>query len=144
MKAKLTFSLTSLMAIGLLGFCVPLFAHHGAAVFDTAKKVTMKATVTQWIWSNPHSILLFDVKDASGQVVHWVGESDNPPNLVNRGWSVNSFKPGDQVTVTLQPVKNGRPIGRVVEAILPDGKVLGQQNVERSGEAPGGSQEYPK
>ena len=125
---------TKLMAIpivaGLLSICVPLLAHHGAAVFDATKKLTMKATVTRWLWSNPHSILQFDVKDDHGETVHWVGESDNPPNLVNRGWSVNSFKPGDQITVTVQPVKNGRPIGRVLEVVLPDGKVLGQQNVE--------------
>jgi Family of unknown function (DUF6152) len=109
----------------LLIVSVPLAAHHGSAVFDVGKKATMKGTVTEWFWANPHCFLKFDVQDENGQVVHWVAETSNPPDMINRGWTKYSFKTGDLVTVTLEPVKNGAPNGRVLQVVLPDGKTLG-------------------
>ena len=101
-----------------------LLAHHGNASFDTDKKLILKATVTQWVWANPHCFLKFDVSDNQGNLVHWVAETSSPPDMTNRGWSRLSFKAGDQVTVTLQPVKNGQPVGRVLEVKLPSGQIL--------------------
>jgi hypothetical protein len=112
-------------ALCLLIVSVPLAAHHGSAVFDVGKKATMKGTVTEWFWANPHCFLKFDVQDENGQVVHWVAETSNPPDMINRGWTKYSFKAGDLVTVTLEPVKNGAPNGRVLQVVLPDGKTLG-------------------
>ena len=103
----------------------PLFAHHGNAAYDNVKTVVVKGTVTEWFWANPHCFLKFDVQDENGQVVHWVAETSNPPDMINRGWTKYSFKAGDQVTVTLEPVKNGAPNGRVLQVVLPDGKTLG-------------------
>ena len=100
------------------------FAHHGSAAFDMGKKVTMKGTVTEWVWANPHCFLKYDVKDDSGNVVHWVVETSNPPDMINSGWSKQSVGPGDQVTVTVEPVKNGRPVGHLLEVVLPNGKTL--------------------
>ena len=104
----------------------PLSAHHGTANFenDPAKRVTLKATVVEWTWANPHCFLQFDAKGDDGKTVRWVVETSNPPDMVNRGWSIRSFKAGDQVTVTLKPVKNGKPIGAVVSVVLADGRVL--------------------
>jgi hypothetical protein len=117
--------LALLLITGLL-ICAPqLFAHHGNASFDTDKKLTMKATVTEWFWANPHCFLKFDVSDEKGNVIHWTAETSNPSDMSNLGWSKETFKPGDQVSVTLQPVKNGRPIGRVMEVVLPSGQTLG-------------------
>src|ERR1700693_6206788 len=65
----------------------PVFAHHGNAAFETGKKLTMKGTVTEWFWANPHCFLQFDVKDDSGNLVHWVAETSNPPDMINHGWS---------------------------------------------------------
>jgi Family of unknown function (DUF6152) len=113
------------VAAGLLIASAPLAAHHGSAAFDAGKKVTLKGTVTEWFWANPHCLLQFEVKDNSGQAVHWVAETSNPPDMVNHGWSKQSLKPGDQVTVTVEPVRNGKPIGRVIQVVLPDGKKLG-------------------
>jgi hypothetical protein len=101
-----------------------LWAHHGNAAFDTTKTLTMKATVTEWVWANPHCWLKFDVKDENGNVVHWTAETSNPPDMVNRGWAKGSFKPGDEIAVTLIPVKNGQPIGRVQQVTLPGGQTL--------------------
>jgi Family of unknown function (DUF6152) len=101
-----------------------LFAHHGNAVYDDTRAITLKGTVTQWVWANPHCILHLDVTDDSGQVVSWIVETENPTSMFNIGWTKTSFKPGDQVTVTALAVKNGKPIGRIVDAVLPSGQKL--------------------
>jgi hypothetical protein len=118
-------SLAALL-VGLLTASAPLFAHHGNAAFDTAKTVTVKATVTEWFWANPHCFLKFDAADEKGNVVHWVAETSNPPDMINRGWSKRSFMPGDKVTVTMMTVKNGQPIGRIRQVVLANGQILGQ------------------
>jgi hypothetical protein len=109
---------------GLLIVSPPLSAHHGSAAFDSGKSVVMRGAVTRWFWANPHCFLSYDVKDESGNITHWVAETSNPPDMINRGWSKGTFKPGDEVTVTVEPVKNGRPAGRLLEVVLPNGKTL--------------------
>ena len=111
--------------LGLLITVTPLFAHHGNSNFDIDKKLTLKATVTEWVWANPHCFLKFDVMDEKGNVAHWIAETSNPADMTNLGWSRQLFKPGDHVTVTLQPVKNGAPIGRVMQVVLANGQTLG-------------------
>ena len=88
-------------------------AHHGSAIYDNGKAVTVTGTVTEWTWSNPHCLLEFDVKDDKGGSVHWVAEVSNPPDMTARGWSRKMFKAGDEVTVTMIAAKNGQPIGRI-------------------------------
>src|SRR5438309_11981640 len=113
------------MAAGLLIVSVPLFAHHGAASFDTSKKVTVKGTVVEWFWANPHCFLRFDVKGEDGQTVQWVVETQSGPNITPLGYTKQILKPGDEVTVTLTPVRNGKPLGRLLAVVLPNGKKLG-------------------
>ena len=113
-----------LVAVGLLIVPGPVLAHHANAVFDVGKRVTVKGTVTEWFWANPHCLLGLDVKDDNGRVVHWVAETQAPPNMIPFGWSKQSFTAGDEVTITLEPVKNGSPLGRILQAKLPDGKPL--------------------
>ena len=123
--------LTTLFTVAtvLLMASVPLLAHHGTASFDVDKKLTFKVTVTEWFWANPHCFLKFDVKDDKGTMVHWVAETSNPSDMSNLGWSKQTFKPGDQVTVTITPVKNGQPIGRVMQVVLANGQMLGTRPV---------------
>ncbi|PYU21261.1 MAG: hypothetical protein DMG30_18065 [Acidobacteria bacterium] len=116
---------------GSLIVSVPLFAHHGNAAFDVGKRVTVKGTVTDWVWANPHCWLKFDVKDDKGNVAHWVAETNNAPDMIERGWSKNTFKPGDEVTVTVEPVKSGNPVGRVVAVVLPNGQNLGMSYLRK-------------
>jgi hypothetical protein len=99
-------------------------AHHGNASFDYNKKVTLSGVVTDFLWANPHSILSFDAKDDKGEVTHWVVEAGGPPDMARQGWTHSSFKPGDQVTVTVIQAKNGAPIGRFVgnDNIILNGK----------------------
>ena len=112
------------MVLGFVIFSGSLAAHHANAIFDAGKRITVKGTVTEWFWANPHCLLRFDVTDDSGKVVRWVAETQAPPNMIPFGWSKQSFKPGDVVTLTLEPVKNGQPLGRILQAVLPDGKML--------------------
>ena len=122
---KTLLTLVALVA-GLLVVSRPVAAHHGAAAFenDPAKRLVLKGVVTQWIWANPHTFLQFDVKGDDGQVVHWVVEASNPPDMQNRGWTNKSFKAGDEVTVTVRPVKSGRPVGSIIQVQFADGHVL--------------------
>jgi hypothetical protein len=112
------------LGIGIAIFALPLAAHHGDAAYDMGKNVTIKGTITQWIWANPHVIVQLDVTDDRGQVVQWVAETENPSSMVHYGWTKQSLKPGDQVTVTVIPVKNGRPVGRIIEVVLSNGQKL--------------------
>ena len=122
-------------AVGLLGVCIaafgvlvisaPAFAHHGTASFDTSKRLMLKGTVTDWIWANPHCFLKFDAKDDTGGLRNWAVEVSNPTDMTRLGWARTSFKFGDEVTVTLQPVKNGAPVGRLRRVLLPNGETLG-------------------
>jgi hypothetical protein len=115
---------TVIAALGVLLISVPLAAHHGAAALDTGKEVTLKGTVTEWIWSNPHCFLQFDAKDATGTVRNWAVETQNPTAMTQRGFSRTLFKAGDEVTVIIEPVKNGQPIGRLLTVVLANGQKL--------------------
>ena len=128
-SARLT---SSIIAIALC-LSAPLAAHHGAAAFDVGKKVVLKGTVAGWIYSNPHCLLSLDVVGDDGKVVRWVAEGQAPNVVYPVGYRKDSFNFGDQVTVTVEPVKNGRPMGRILAAVLADGTTLGVAN---SGGAP--------
>ena len=108
----------------LLAAAAPAAAHHGAATFATGKEVTMKGVVKEWIWANPHCFLKFEVQDQDGTVKLWAAETQNPVAMTGRGWSFRSFKVGDVVTVKLEPVKNGAPVGRILSVVLPSGETL--------------------
>jgi uncharacterized protein DUF6152 len=114
------------LAVGLAIsiFSAPLAAHHGYAAYETDKKVTIKGTVTDWRWSNPHCVLQLDVKDDSGNVAHWVAETENPAAMARNGWTKESLKVGDEITLSAVPVKNGRPVGRIIEISLSNGQKL--------------------
>jgi hypothetical protein len=122
LKGKFLTALILVLAISIVS--LPLLAHHGNAVYDDTKTITLKGTVTQWVWANPHCILHLDVTDDSGQLVPWIVETENPTSMFNIGWTKTSMKPGDQVTVTALQVKNGKPIGRIVDVLLPSGQKL--------------------
>ena len=123
-------------AAGLLLGSPQLIAHHGAAALDTGKEVTLKGSVTEWIWSNPHCFLKFDATDNTGAVRNWTVETQNPTTMTLRGWSRTSFKVGDEVTVTIEPVKNGQPVGRILYLILPNGQKLVAANATTPGSTP--------
>lgn len=126
---KRTFLASLAFVACTLSLSTVLFAHHGNAAFDSSKKLTFKGTVTQWIWSNPHCLLKFDVKGKDGQLAHWIGETQAPINMVPSGWKQQSFKPGDEISITVEPMKDGRPYGRIEQVTLPNGSTLTGQTV---------------
>ena len=85
-------------------------AHHSTAGYDKAKTLALKGTVAEWIWRNPHCIMVWDVKDANGKVVRWYGEMQSPISNTGFGLSRNSFKPGDEITVTVNPGANAQAL----------------------------------
>ena len=97
--ARLTLSAVAVA----LSLSASLAAHHGAAAFDVGKKVVLKGTVAGWIYSNPHCLLSVDVTGADGKVVRWIAEGQAPNVVYPVGYRKDSFKFGDQVTVTVEP-----------------------------------------
>ena len=128
------------MKVKLLAFCVltawiflisaPISAHHGGSSYDGKKLTTLKGTVTEFQFVNPHSEIFFDVADASGKVQKWTAEAVSVASLSRYGWTKSTFKPGDQITITGNLAKNGSYTMRLSKVVLPSGKVLSVERAE--------------
>jgi uncharacterized protein DUF6152 len=130
------------LLVGLLSVCGSLFAHHGSAAYSD-KAITLKdVTVTRFVWANPHSIVMFDVKDDKGSVVHWAGEAGSPSALSLIGWSKSSLQPGDVVTIYIFQSKAGTAVGRLNRIMLADGTAL--RDSQLGGDAYKGAAEKPQ
>lgn len=114
----------ALAILGLLVMPLSTMGHHGSASFDNTKEVTLKGTVTEWLWANPHCFLKVEAKDETGQVRNWNLEFGNPTDITARGFRRNTFKVGEEITVTVTPVKSGAPVGRARVVTLADGTKL--------------------
>jgi hypothetical protein len=123
MKLKLVVFLA--LVVGFWIGCIPVFAHHGSTAYDTSKVVILKgATVTKFLWANPHVIISFDVKDDQGNVKHWNAEAGTPPTIALAGWTKSSVQPGDVITVYIYQSKSGNLVGRLNKIVLADGTEL--------------------
>ncbi len=100
-------------------------AHHSGAMFDMTKTVTISGTVQEFNWTNPHSSFKVLVANSAGTEDVWAVEMGGPNNLVREGWKRTSLKPGDKVTVTVRPLRDGVPGGAYVGIVLADGTSLG-------------------
>lgn len=108
----------------LLLFVSPCLAHHSFAMFDQTRTVTLQGTVKELQWTNPHCYL--QVLVASQNVTaEWSLEMHSPLSMYRFGWKPGSFKPGDRVTVMLNPLKDGANGGRLLSAIDANGRTLG-------------------
>lgn len=132
MKSRLLLSF-GLLA-GVLSAGGALLAHHGAAAFENTIVTFKDATVTKFVWANPHVLVMFDVKDDKGNVAHWAVETGNPGAVALLGWNRNSLQPGDVITVYLYPAKSGSPLGRLNKIVLADGKAL--RDTQQRGDNP--------
>jgi hypothetical protein len=132
MKNRLLFSFGLL--VGVLSAGGAMFAHHGAAAFANSVVVLKDATVTKYLWANPHILVMFDVKDDKGSVTHWAVETGNPSAVALLGWNRNSLQPGDVIAVYLYPAKSGSPLGRLNKIVLADGKAL--KDTQQRGDNP--------
>ena len=103
----------------------PVLAHHGRGrAYDMKNPVTLKGTVSQVKWQNPHVLIYMDVKDASGKLVTWGFENSNVHTLATQGYNRNTLKLGQEITAIVNPAVNGEPLGIIVKVILADGKEI--------------------
>jgi hypothetical protein len=98
-------------------------AHHSAAMFDHAKMITLHGTVKNFQFTNPHSWLMVIVTGADGSPVEWGFEAEGPSTLLHAGILPKSFRPGDKVTITANPMRDGRPAGALISVVMADGAV---------------------
>jgi hypothetical protein len=124
-KAKIMIALT--IGVGMLMLSLPAFAHHSSAAFDTQHLSTVKGTVTNFEWSNPHAFIYLNVTDEKGGVAHWLVEGNSPNMLSRVGWTRDILKPGDTISVTGAPARNGSKVMRLSSLMLADGQQLDGQ-----------------
>jgi hypothetical protein len=103
---------------------VSVGAHHSPAAFDRTKEVKLVGTVKEFRWQNPHTWIEVIVLDEKGKEVVWGVELTSPTYLIRAGWKSNIIKPGDKVTVVVNPVRSGEPSGIFRSLTLADGRVL--------------------
>ena len=123
-RTLLTLALAAVVAI-ISTLVTTAQAHHSFAMFDQTQQVTLKGTVHESQWTNPHAWIHLDVAGANGINDSWQVELNSPNNLKRQGWKSTSVKAGDQVTLVLNPLKDGSKGGLFVSITLPDGSVLG-------------------
>ena len=108
----------------LLGMSVSALAHHGRASYDATKIFTLMGTVSSFQFSNPHALLILNVKNDKGNIEKWIGEGTSPNMLVREGWDRMTIKPGDQITATGHPARKGMNSMRIEKIILSNGREL--------------------
>jgi hypothetical protein len=110
---------------GALSVTQMTLAHHSFAMFDREKEVTLVGTVREFQWTNPHAFIEIEVPDAKGGAAEkWSIEMNSPNNLTRQGWKSSTLKAGDKVSVTLNPLRDGKRGGLFVSVLLPDGKMI--------------------
>jgi hypothetical protein len=116
------FMICLVLTFAALVVSAPLAAHHGEANYDTDKVVSVKGTVSEFQFINPHTLVTVDVKNDKGEIEKWSCEARSPGMLVRAGgWDKNTLKVGDVITVFGYRAKNGTPVLRLQKLTLPDG-----------------------
>jgi hypothetical protein len=114
-----------IVAMGLIaGGGSVAMAHHSAAIFDASQTKVISGTVKKFDYSNPHTWVWLDVTNDQGQTETWGVEGMSPNYLNRRGWTRTTLKPGDKLSVTIRPQKDGQKAGMWVSGKRPDGEVL--------------------
>jgi len=117
------------VAVSLIGVSEVLSAHHAGANYDREHLITLSGTVTGFVFANPHTQILFDVEDAQGNIVKWIGVGDPPGRLYKVGWTKNTIKVGDKITVTGGPRIDGssKELDMRNDQLIVNGKKLGER-----------------
>ena len=102
----------------------PALAHHSFAMFDRTKTITVAGTVKEFQYTNPHSWVIIMVPGADGKDVEWGFESEGPSTLLRNGVKRSSLLPGDKVSATGNPMRDGRPAGSLISITKGDGTVV--------------------
>ena len=109
-----------LVIAGLVTVGSPLLAHHSFAAFDMSKEQTITGVVSRFDWTNPHTFIWVDVMNDKGVTESWAIEGMSPNYLGRRGWSKNSVKPGEKITLSIRPLKEGKTGGMFIRAQIGD------------------------
>jgi hypothetical protein len=107
-----------------MGFGLAL-AHHSFAMFDQSKQTTLVGTVKEFQWTNPHCWVMLEVKSSEGELQEWSLEALSPNVLGRQGWKKNSIKPGERVTVIVNPTRNGTHGGNLLSVTNEAGQKIG-------------------
>ena len=118
------------LAVGFWIASFPVLAHHGASAYDTKKLTTLKGTVIDFQFMNPHSEIFLEVKDPGGKTEKWSAEAASMVTMSRLGWSRNLFKPGDTITIVGNRARNGSPTMRLSKVVLANGKEYAVQRGE--------------
>lgn len=113
----------ALIVFFLLGSSMA-FAHHGTANYDTTKMISVRGPVTSFQFINPHVIISMDIKNDKGIVLNWQGALTSPNRLTRTGWTKDSVKPGDMITISGFPAKTGAPEIWIQKVVLSNGQEL--------------------
>jgi hypothetical protein len=120
-------------AAALLAGSAVAFAHHSFAMFDQSKQLSLTGTVKEFQWTNPHAWIELNVANERGEQVQWGVELNSPNNLKRQGWKATTLKPGDKVTVVINPLRDGSRGGLFVSVTLADGTTIGDPTRRRGG-----------
>jgi hypothetical protein len=123
-------------ACGFAIYAIPSSAHHSFAAFDTTKTVELKGVVVEFQWTNPHSWIELDVPGAGGAVDRWSIELNSPNNLSRQGWKRKDLQPGDKVTLTAAPMRDGQKSGLFRTVVLADGRIHKDPSVRAGATGP--------
>jgi DNA/RNA endonuclease YhcR with UshA esterase domain len=114
----------------LLMVAAPIFGHHGTAAYDTTKLTTVKGTVTDFQFNNPHVMISVETKDGKGKVEMWTSEANSPNVLTRHGWDRDIIKKGDQITIIGYRPKNGVKTLRLQKVVLSNGQELDPNSLQ--------------
>ena len=108
----------------------PMLAHHGTSAYDTTKLTTVKGTVTDFQFNNPHVMISIEAKDDKGKVEKWISEANSPNVLTRHGWDRDIIKKGDQITIIGNRPKNGAKTMRLQKVVLSNGQELDPNSLQ--------------
>jgi DNA/RNA endonuclease YhcR with UshA esterase domain len=114
----------------LVVFSAPMFAHHGTSAYDTTKLTTVKGTVTDFQFNNPHVMISLETKDDKGKIETWTSEANSPNVLTRHGWDRDIIKKGDQITIIGNRPKNGAKTMRLQKVVLSNGQELDPNSLQ--------------
>lgn len=127
---------SALLCTAILAASVTVAAHHSSAGIDRTKSVELVGTIKQFSWTNPHSWMEVDVPDQKGGTITWKVEMTSPAYLVRAGWKSTTVKTGDEVKVTVRPLRDGSPGGLFVSVLLADGRTFSERPLTAPAPAP--------
>jgi hypothetical protein len=136
MKSLRRIAITAAAVLGLAIYAIPSSAHHSFAAFDTTKTVELKGVVVEFQWTNPHSWIELDVPGVSGAVDRWSIELKSPNNLSRQGWKRKDLQPGDKITLTAAPMRDGQKSGLFRTVVLADGRIHKDPSVRAGAAGP--------